>query len=98
MQPDREAGRTFADQMADAGFSQAEVDRAVCWFEAAVLAREPVDLDRLSEWEALQAEASAGAVWLYCRLEHGPGLCEVECPGKFLHRPPWQPSKAPIRW
>ena len=35
-------------------------------------------------------ELSDEAHWLACREQHGPGLCEVDCPGLNRHRAPVQ--------
>jgi hypothetical protein len=37
-------------------------------------------------------DLSEGARWPHCRTQHGPGLCEADCPGEFRHRPAWRPA------
>jgi hypothetical protein len=41
--------------------------------------------------EEEESGAAEGALWLHCRLQHGPRLCEADCSGEFLHRPEWRP-------
>jgi hypothetical protein len=88
IKPRRRGGRTIADEDAEHGFTQAEMERAGRWWE--LVRREPLygprTLDERQAWQAAE-----GARWLHCRLQHGPGLCEVDCPGEFRHRPDWKP-------
>ncbi len=43
------------------------------------------------EHDAKREAASAGAQWVHCRLQHGPGLCEVDRAGEDRHCPAWKP-------
>jgi hypothetical protein len=77
--------------MRDAGFSQAEMERAALWFEAALRAQEPVTPENYSEHHADEVAAMHGTRWLACRFEHGPEICDLSCVGEYRHRPAWQP-------
>ena len=48
------------------------------------------DDDVAAKLKQYNRELSDEAQWLHCRLQHGPGLCEVDCPGLNRHRPPVQ--------
>ena len=78
--------------LAELGFSRAEMERAAEWYSAAARAAEPLTLENLQQHKADEMAASLGAQWLYCRMEHGRGLCQVDCPGEFRHRPAWKPA------
>jgi hypothetical protein len=82
-------GRTTADVLTDAGFSDAEMERLEAWLTIARrVGLGSADLQDRADWLA----TAAGSKWLHCRLQHGSGVCDVAfCPGKFLHQPPWRP-------
>jgi hypothetical protein len=84
-------GRTMADELAEAAFSPVEMERAALWVEAARRAQGPLTPETYSEQHAADVAVAEGGRWLHCRLEHGPGLCDVSCVGEFRHRPAWQP-------
>jgi hypothetical protein len=81
----------MADELAEAAFSPVEMERAALWVEAARRAQGPLTPETYSEQHAADVAVAEGGRWLHCRLEHGPGLCDVSCVGEFRHRPAWQP-------
>jgi hypothetical protein len=94
------AGTTWADPFAEHGFTEAEMERAGEWL---LLCRRLETEDREAEGDADEEQqrrqriadeeaARVGAGWLGCRLQHGPGLCEVDCAGEHRHRKARKPA------
>jgi hypothetical protein len=75
------AARNRPDPMVEAGLSEAEMLRAAELLGLSLEAEPPT-----------REAASAGARWLHCWLQHGPGLCEADCKGEYRHRPERQPA------
>ena len=68
------------------------MERAAEWCSAAARAAEPLTFENLQQHKADEMATFYGAQWLHCRLEHGRGLRQVDCPGEFRHRPAWNPA------
>jgi hypothetical protein len=84
------------DPAVEAGLTEAELERSAHWLELCRrLEAEPLTAENLEQREDAELAASAGARWLHCRLQHGPGLCHVDCPGEDRHRPVWMPRSLP---